>query len=66
MPNELDIASMVKITVSAMREASRQIVRIDRAMGSDLLDELERALAILADALELKRLANAQWAETGQ
>jgi hypothetical protein len=58
MADELNMASMVRTTVSAMREASRQIVRIDRAVGSDLLNELERALAILADALELKRLAN--------
>ena len=66
MPDELDMALTVRKTISAMREASRQIVRIDRAIGSDLLNELERALAILADALELKRLANAQWAEIGQ
>ena len=58
MADELNMASMVRTTVSAMREASRQIVRIDRTVGSDLLNELERALAILADALELKRLAN--------
>jgi hypothetical protein len=49
---------MVRTTVFAMREAARHIVKVDHAMESEQLGELERAMAILADAIELKRLAN--------
>jgi hypothetical protein len=58
MTSEPDMASLVGATVSAMREATRQILKADRAITDDQINELERAYLILADALELKRLEN--------
>jgi hypothetical protein len=58
MPHESDTPSIVRTTVFAMREAARHIVRVDLVMLSEQLRELERAMAILAEAIELKRLAN--------
>jgi hypothetical protein len=58
MTNEPDMASLVGATVSAMRKATRQILKADRAITDEQINELERAYLILADALELKRLEN--------
>lgn len=58
MLGKADTTSLVRTTVSDMREAARQIMKIDCTISDEQLNELERAYLMLADAIELKRLAN--------
>ena len=55
MHDDLDIATVVKETVAALRKGARMIGKADRRIEVDQINEVEEAIKLLQNTLNFKR-----------